>query len=130
MKVIPFPNDLCIGLHQIVRDVSVGQILQGVCLADLHLRWWQSSGSSRTLREHFFAAVTAAGACGGRNLHGPVSRAEQFQKALRNLRYGPVLVTHRTVSVTEREGGGRERLRVLISKRTLKICPYPSYVFP
>lgn len=117
MKVIPFPNDLCIGLHQIVRDVSVGQILQGVCLADLHLRRWQSSGSSRTLREHFLAAVTAAGACGGRLLHGPVTCAEQFQKGLRDLRYGPVFVTHRTGSVTERGGGGREgeRLRVIIS---------------
>lgn len=36
-EVSPLADDLGVGFHQIVRDVSPRQILQSVFLADLHL---------------------------------------------------------------------------------------------
>lgn len=35
--MLPLANDLSVGLNQIVRNVSACQILQSVCLTELHL---------------------------------------------------------------------------------------------
>lgn len=36
-KVLPLADDLSIGFNQIIRHVSASQVLQSVCVADLHL---------------------------------------------------------------------------------------------
>ena len=40
----PFSDDLSVGLHQVIRDVSAGQVLQSVCSADFDLQTQQQHG--------------------------------------------------------------------------------------
>lgn len=61
----------------------------------------QSSGARWALRQHLLPAFTAAEAGRRRVFHGPVVGAEEVLDALWDLGSFPVLVTHRTRSLSE-----------------------------